>query len=66
MSTEINCPFCLGTGKDPFNLLSKFSQCQVCNGLGVVEIDEPFRECVFVPVPEKSAGSKGSLYCLQR
>jgi DnaJ-class molecular chaperone len=34
MSTKIKCSFCEGKGKDPFNLLSKASQCQVCNGLG--------------------------------
>ena len=47
MSTKIKCPFCGGIGKDPFNLLSKTSQCQVCNGLGDVDIDVPFRVCVF-------------------
>jgi DnaJ-class molecular chaperone len=47
MSTKIKCPFCGGTGKDPYNLLSKTSQCQVCNGIGTIEIDVPFRKCVF-------------------
>lgn len=47
MSTKIKCSFCEGKGKDPFNLLSNTSQCQVCNGLGAVEIDAPFRKCVF-------------------
>ena len=47
MSTKIECPFCGGTGKDPYNLLSEKSQCQACKGLGTVEIDVPFRECVF-------------------
>jgi DnaJ-class molecular chaperone len=47
MSTKIKCPFCAGAGKDPYNLLSKTSQCQVCNGLGTVEIDVPFKKCVF-------------------
>jgi len=47
MSTEINCPFCGGTGKSSYNLFSKLVQCPVCNGLGTVEMDLPSRECVY-------------------
>jgi DnaJ-class molecular chaperone len=28
-------------------MLSKLSECAVCSGLGAVEIDAPFRKCVF-------------------
>jgi len=44
--TQITCPFCRGTGKDPFELLSELTACQVCNGTGKVEepaIKENFR-----------------------
>jgi len=37
----IKCAFCKGTGKDPFDLLSKLSTCQVCGGKGKVEVKEP-------------------------
>jgi len=47
MSTKIECTYCKGQGKDPFHLLSNISKCQVCNGLAIVEIDAPFRVCVF-------------------
>jgi len=41
------CRFCAGAGKDPFKLLSSLGNCQVCTGSGVVQIEEPSRECVF-------------------
>jgi len=47
MNTKIKCVYCKGKGIDPFNLLSDISKCQVCNGLSSVEIDAPFRICVF-------------------
>ena len=43
----IKCAFCKGTGKDPFDLLSKFSICQVCGGKGKVEVKEPMIKCVY-------------------
>ena len=33
----IECAFCKGTGKDPFNLLSELATCQVCGGKGVIK-----------------------------
>ena len=44
---KLQCGFCGGTGKDPFNLLSECSVCQVCGGKGNVLITEPFVKCVF-------------------
>jgi len=41
------CAFCGGKGKDPFELLSKLSLCQVCRGSGKVEIAEPAVKCAF-------------------
>lgn len=41
------CAFCGGKGKDPFELLSKLSDCQVCGGRGKVEIAEPAAKCAF-------------------
>jgi len=45
--TQKTCRFCQGKGKDPFELLSALSTCQVCAGRGVIEVKEPSRECVF-------------------
>ena len=42
-----NCAFCQGKGTDPFELLSKLSNCQVCLGKGEVTIPGPAIECSF-------------------
>ena len=47
MTKTINCAFCNGTGKDPFDLLSQISHCLVCNGTGKVEMEEPMKKCPF-------------------
>jgi len=47
MTKKIQCTYCKGTGKDPFELLSAISFCLVCNGIGHVEVEEPFVNCVF-------------------
>ena len=39
------CAFCGGTGKDPFELLSKLSNCQVCGGRGNVSLAQPAIKC---------------------
>jgi DnaJ-class molecular chaperone len=44
---EMVCGFCEGIGEDPFNLLSEYSVCQVCNGRGKLLITEPVVKCVF-------------------
>jgi DnaJ-class molecular chaperone len=44
---EIECAFCKGKGKDPFELLSKLAICQVCSGTGKVEVKEPAIKCAF-------------------
>ena len=44
---KITCAFCKGKGKDPFDLLSEQSACQVCGGAGKVEVAEPAIKCVF-------------------
>ena len=43
----ITCAFCKGSGKDPFELLSGLSRCQVCGGSGSVTIGEPAVACAF-------------------
>lgn len=45
--SEIMCAFCKGTGKDPFDLLSELATCQVCNGIGKIEVEEPAIKCAF-------------------
>ena len=47
MAKNIKCAFCSGTGMDPFDLLSHISHCLVCNGTGLVEVQEPMKACVF-------------------
>ena len=41
----IQCAFCRGKGKDPFQLLSKLSLCQVCGGKGKVNVPFPYDTC---------------------
>ena len=45
--SEMICAFCEGKGKDPFELLSKNANCQVCGGKGRIEVEEPYIECLF-------------------
>lgn len=45
--TRITCGFCEGTGRDPFGLLSELAACQVCEGTGKVQIEEPAIECAY-------------------
>ncbi|MEI7423554.1 MAG: hypothetical protein WCK18_15735 [Prolixibacteraceae bacterium] len=47
MTKIIRCAFCSGTGKDPYDLLSQISSCQVCNGTGETLVMEPTNICVF-------------------
>ena len=44
--STLKCAFCRGKGIDPFDLLSKLSDCQVCLGRGEVTIRKPVVECV--------------------
>jgi len=46
-SVTIKCSFCNGTGKDPFELLSKLGNCPVCNGRKIVQVQEPLVACVY-------------------
>jgi len=43
----VQCAFCKGKGKDPFNLLSELATCQVCGGRGNVEVKEPAIKCAY-------------------
>lgn len=43
----ITCAFCNGTGKDPFEILSSLSICQVCKGTGKVRVTPPTAKCAF-------------------
>jgi len=73
MAKIIRCVYCSGTGKDPFDLLSPISHCQVCNSTGRVEVEEPLKKCVFCSgtgknplgarVPCIVCGGKGNNYC---
>jgi RecJ-like exonuclease len=43
----VKCAFCKGKGRDPFNLLSELATCQVCGGIGKVEVKEPVIKCAY-------------------
>ena len=47
MMKTVICAFCSGIGKDPYDLLSPLSTCQVCNGSGEVGVMEPIQKCVY-------------------
>ena len=46
-SRAIKCAFCKGTGRDPYDILSKLSNCQVCKGHKTVEVETPFVACLY-------------------
>ena len=73
MSKIIKCAFCGGTGMDPYDLLSPSSYCLVCDGTGLVSVQEPVLECLFCAgsgknplgsrVPCIVCGGKGNVTC---
>jgi len=73
MKKIIKCAYCSGTGRDPFELLSAISGCQVCEETGQVEVEEPAIFCVFCSgtgknplgarVPCIVCKGKGSNFC---
>ncbi|MDD5597320.1 MAG: hypothetical protein PHV82_05215 [Victivallaceae bacterium] len=44
---EVACSFCAGTGRDPFDLLSDQSVCQVCHGRRKFSMIKPIMRCAF-------------------
>jgi len=45
--TTIQCAFCHGSGKDPFEIMSPLSSCCVCKGAGTVLMESPYVHCAF-------------------
>ena len=41
----VQCSFCAGKGKDPFDILSSLSTCCVCGGRGTVRVQAPYTRC---------------------
>ena len=41
----VKCAYCDGTGKDPWGIPSPLSNCQVCKGKGVIQIEKPYETC---------------------
>lgn len=39
------CIFCSGKGTDPFGIMSRLSDCPVCRGTGVVQVQVPYGRC---------------------
>jgi len=60
---RIKCAFCKGAGKDPFQLLSKLSTCQVCRGKGEVELKAPITKCPFCKGTGAQPYTTSRLHC---
>ena len=41
------CAFCGGTGRDPYRILSRVSDCPVCKGHKIVEVETPVVACLY-------------------
>ncbi len=41
----VKCAYCDGGGRDPWGIPSPLSNCQVCKGKGVIEIETPYKDC---------------------
>ena len=41
----LECAFCAGAGRDPYEVLSRLSNCPVCNGRTEVEVAKPAYPC---------------------
>lgn len=46
-ATTTECAFCGGTGRDPYEVLSKLSNCQVCNGRKTIQMPSPIVVCAY-------------------
>ncbi len=46
VAEEVKRAFCLGTGKDPFGVLSILSTCGACGGKGTLSVKEPYAPCL--------------------
>ena len=44
---EIKCAFCGGTGRDPYRILSRVSNCPVCKGHKTIEVKTPNVACLY-------------------
>jgi DnaJ-class molecular chaperone len=56
---ELTCAFCRGRGKDPFGIMSSFSTCCVCGGIGKVRVPAPIAPCAHC----QGSGAIGTLTC---
>ena len=43
----VPCAFCGGTGRDPYRILSRVSDCPVCKGHKTVEVETPVVGCLY-------------------
>ncbi len=41
------CAFCNGTGRDPYEVLSRLAKCPVCNGHKTVDVKTPAVPCAY-------------------
>lgn len=47
MLAEVQCAFCRGKGKDPFDVMYEGSTCCICGGRGTNRVKEPNARCAF-------------------
>jgi len=45
--TTIQCAFCSGTGRDPYEILSRLANCPVCKGHKTVPVETPTVVCAY-------------------
>ena len=45
--TTIPCAFCGGTGRDPYEILSRLADCPVCKGHKTVAVQAPYVACLY-------------------
>lgn len=56
--STLTCVFCKGKGKDPFEIMSRQSTCQVCGGRGKVTVLQPYVPCAHCKATGVSPGSR--------
>lgn len=56
--STLTCAFCQGKGKDPFEIMSRQSICQVCGGRGKVTVLQPYVLCAYCHATGVASGTR--------
>lgn len=56
--STVGCAFCKGKGKDPFEIMSRQSICQVCGGRGRVTVLQPHVVCAYCGATGVAPGTR--------